>query len=133
MLQLNPTFCSNFFQFFSIFFERDITFAISSKCVENGVSGFGMSRVCFAVRRACALRGAVGHTLMLSLSLITDPSSLSATARVSFAPASTMFFVRNCFKSLLILLSTRAVAEARASAVVSNLEKFLSETLRYKT
>ena len=69
-------------------------------------------------------------TLMLNLSLMTLPSTLSATARVSLASTFTMFLVRNFFKSLLILLSTRAVADARASAVFSNLEKLLSDTLK---
>jgi hypothetical protein len=41
MLKFNPTFCSKFFfQNFSKFFERDIQFAISSKCVENACLGF---------------------------------------------------------------------------------------------
>jgi hypothetical protein len=39
MLKFNPTFRSNlFFQIFLNFFERDIKFSISSKCMENGVS-----------------------------------------------------------------------------------------------
>jgi hypothetical protein len=44
MLKFNPTFRSNFF-------ERDIKFAISSKCIENGVS------------RVLKCLGFVSHTL----------------------------------------------------------------------
>lgn len=66
---------------------------------------------------------------MPNFSLITEPSLESMRARESLSPALTMFFSRNFFKSLLILLSTKAVAEARASAVFSNLKKDLSETL----
>jgi hypothetical protein len=44
IFEIPISFTNFFFKFFSNFFERDIKFAISSKCMD-----FGMSQVCFTL------------------------------------------------------------------------------------